>query len=157
MARDPKQVVAEFDRAVDEGDVLALEAVCHPEILTHSFGPAMPQGLAGMRTFVSQRKAAGASGRWINVVTVAEGEYVIQYGTRIQTWPGGPFRGFDVPAGTITRDSAFMFRVKDGRITDRWAIRDDLAMMAQLGAVHAPRPEQVPHGTITSWRDAPFD
>ena len=84
--------------------------------------------------------SSGASGRWTHVVTVAGGEYVIAYGTRIHNWPGGQFRGFDVPAGTITRDSAFMFRVKDGRITDRWAIRDDLAMMAQLGAVQPTLP-----------------
>ena len=152
-----KEVVAEFDRAVDEGDVDALGAVCHPHMVTHSFGPSMPQGLDGMRKFVSERSSSGASGRWTHVVTVAEGEYVIAYGTRIHHWPGGQFRGFDVPAGTITRDSAFMFRVKDGRITDRWAIRDDLAMMAQLGAVQPPRPEEVPHGTVTAWRDNPFD
>ena len=155
-ATDPKQVVAEFDRAVDEGDVDALEAVCHPHMVTHSFGPSMPQGLDGMRKFVSERSSSGASGRWTHVVTVAEGEYVIAYGTRIHNWPGGQFRGFDVPAGTITRDSAFMFRVKDGRITDRWAIRDDLAMMAQLGAVQPTRPEEVPHGTVTSWARQPL-
>lgn len=80
---DPKQVVAESDRAVDEGDVDALEAVRHPHMLTHSFGPSMPQGLDGMRTFVSERSSSGAGGRWTHVVTVAKGEYAIAYGTRV--------------------------------------------------------------------------
>ncbi len=155
--KDPRDVVAEFDRAGAEGDVQALDAVCHPDMVTHSFGPSMPQGIEGVRRFVARRTSSGAGGRWRHVVTVAQGEYVTQFGVRVQDWPGGPFRGFDVPGGTITRDSAFMFRVQDGLITDRWAIRDDLAMMVQLGAIEAPRPEQVAYGTITSWREQPFE
>jgi hypothetical protein len=156
-ANEPRDVVAEFDRAREEGDVETLDAVCHPDMLTHSFGPSMPQGIEGVRRFVGSRASSGGGGRWAHLVTVAEGEYVTQFGVRVQEWPGGPFRGFDVPAGTVTRDSAFMFRVQDGLITDRWAIRDDLAIMVQLDAVQARRPEEVPHGTLTSWRERPFN
>ena len=149
--RDPRDVVAAFDRAVDDGDVAALDAVCHPEMTTHSFAPNMPQGIAGMRRFVERSSAAGRAGRWEWVVTVCEGEFLVQYGTRTLDWPGGPFRGFDVPAGSVRRDCAFMFRIRDGLITDRWAIRDDLAMMEQLGAITAPRPGDVLQGTISTY------
>lgn len=153
---DPRQVVEAFDRAVETGDVEALDAVCHPDMLTHSFAPTMPQGIEGMRRFVQGRKALGSSGSWEQVVVVTDGEYVVQYGTRSFDWPGGPFRGFDVPAGHFQRDSAFMFRVQDGHITDRWAIRDDLMMLTQLGVVSPARPEEVKHGTVTSHRSEPF-
>lgn len=156
MTQEPKLVVKAFDRAVDEGDVAALDGVCHPDIITHSLSASMPQGIGGIRRFVANRKATGGVGHWEEVVTVAEGDYVVQFGTRSLDWPGGPFRGFDVPAGVFRRDCAFMFRVRDGLITDRWAIRDDLAMMAQLGAVTAPRPDQVMDGTVTSQRAHPF-
>ena len=66
---------------------------------------------------------------------VAEGDVVVQFGCREHIWPGGSFRGFDVPAGSYTRDVAFAYRLVDGRIAERWAIRDDLAMLLQLGAV----------------------
>jgi predicted ester cyclase len=59
---------------------------------------------------------------------------VVQFGTRELTWPGGSFLGFDAPAGAATRDVAFAYRFVDGRIAERWAIRDDLAMLRQLGA-----------------------
>jgi ketosteroid isomerase-like protein len=153
---DPRQVVAAFDRAVDAGDTEALDAVCNPDMVTHSFGPAMPQGIEGMRKFVQGRSAAGSDGRWEQVVVVTDGEYVVQFGTRSFDWQGGPFRGFDVPAGHFQRDSAFMFRVQDGLITDRWAIRDDVMMLTQLGAVIPSRPEEVRHGTVTSYRSEPF-
>lgn len=150
VGRDPRDVVAAFDRAVDDGDVAALDAVCHPDMTTHSFAPNMPRGIEGMRRFVERSIASGRAGRWEWVVTICEGEYLVQYGTRMLVWPGGPFRGFDVPAGSARRDCAFMFRIRDGLITDRWAIRDDLAVMAQLGALTAPRPDDVLQGTITA-------
>ena len=153
---DPREVVEAFDRAVDTGDHGALDAVCHPDMVTHSFGPNMPQGIEGMRKFVQSRRATGSAGRWEQVVVVANGEYVVQYGTRSFEWPGGPFRGFDVPPGQFQRDSAFMFRIQSGLITDRWAIRDDLMMLTQLGAVIASRPQEVGHGTVMSHRSEPF-
>ena len=38
------------------------------------------------------------------------------------TWPPG-----------LTRDVAFAYRLRDAHIAERWAIRDDLAMLQQLG------------------------
>jgi predicted ester cyclase len=66
------------------------------------------------------------------VVTVAEGEYVIQLGTRSGRWRGGRFRGIDIPGGHYRYDVAFMYRLRDGRIAERWAPRDDLGMILQL-------------------------
>lgn len=154
---DIRRVVETFDRAVETGDLVAIDAVCHPDMITHSLGPNMPQGIEGIREFVSRRKTTGGVGAWEHVVVVSQGDYVIQFGTRTWDWPGGKFRGFDVPPGHFIRDCAFMFRVRDGLITDRWAIRDDLAMMAQLGAVTPARPHEVMHGTVTSQRDRPFE
>jgi hypothetical protein len=59
-------------------------------------------------------------------------------GSREHDWPGGRFRGFDAPAGTYVRDTAFAYRLVAGRIAERWAIRDDLAMLLQLGAIRPP-------------------
>jgi predicted ester cyclase len=66
---------------------------------------------------------------------VAENDLVVQFGVREHDWPGGPFRGFDVPAGHCERDAAFMYRIAGGRITERWAVNDLLAMLVQLGAI----------------------
>jgi hypothetical protein len=46
--------------------------------------------------------------------------------------------GSDTPAGKYIRDAAFAYRLIDGRIAERWAIRDDLAMLLQLGALRPP-------------------
>ncbi len=72
MPLEPKLVVEAFDRAVDAGDVAALDEVWHPEIVTHSLGASMPQGIEGIRRFVANRKATGGVGHWEEVVSVAK-------------------------------------------------------------------------------------
>lgn len=67
---------------------------------------------------------------------VAEDDMVVQFSTRELIWPGGAFLGFEAPAGTAIRDMAFPYRLVESRIAERWAIRDDLTMLRQLGALH---------------------
>ena len=55
-----------------------------------------------------------------------------------QERPGGEFRGIYVPAGSYEREVAFIYRLQDSRIAERWAVRDDLGMMRQLGALTRP-------------------
>jgi hypothetical protein len=36
-----------------------------------------------------------------NVIVVGEHDLVVQFGVRQGTWPGGFFRGFDIPGGSL--------------------------------------------------------
>jgi predicted ester cyclase len=131
-----KAVVREFDDLGNGvGDLNRLDELCTPEMTNHALAPDRPQGIAGTREFLEGARRDVHPVRWIESHVVAEGDLVVQFGTREQDWPGGSFRGFDVPRGRCTRDTAFAYRLVDGRIAERWAIRDDLAMLLQLGAL----------------------
>jgi predicted ester cyclase len=134
-----KAVVEEFDQLGNRGgDLSRLDALCKPDIVNHALAPGRPPGLEGTREFLraAQRDVYGA--RWLESFMVAENNLVVQFGSREHHWPGGQFRGFDTPAGKYIRDTAFAYRLIDGRIAERWAIRDDLAMLLQLGALRPP-------------------
>jgi predicted ester cyclase len=134
-----KAVVEEFDQLGNRGgDLSRLDALCKPDIVNHALAPGRPPGLEGTREFLraAQRDVHGA--RWLESFMVAENNLVVQFGSREHHWPGGQFRGFDTPAGKYIRDTAFAYRLIDGRIAERWAIRDDLAMLLQLGALRPP-------------------
>jgi len=45
--------------------------------------------------------------------------------------------GIPAGPGSYVRDFAAMYRFEDGRIAERWAIREDLGMLKQLGAFDA--------------------
>jgi ketosteroid isomerase-like protein len=131
-----KAIVREFDEPGNgTGDLGRLEELCTPDMLNHALAPGRPAGLAGTRQFLQARHRRRHPARWIESHIVAEGDLVVQRGRREDLSTGGTFRGFDVPAGVYTRDAAFACRLADGRITERRAIRDDLAMLVQLGAL----------------------
>jgi predicted ester cyclase len=134
-----KAVVREFDEIGNGGgDLARLDLLCDVDMVNHALAAGRPQGLAGTREFLTAARRHQHPGRWVESFLVAEGDLVVQFGRRELEWPGGVFRGFVVPAGRCARDVAFAYRFREGRIVERWAIRDDLAMLQQLGAVSAP-------------------
>ena len=68
-------------------------------------------------------------------MVVADGDYIVQYGVRHGRWHGGRFMGFDAAPGDYSRGCAAMYRFESGQIAERWAMRDDLTMLRQLGAL----------------------
>jgi predicted ester cyclase len=131
-----KAVVREVDDLGSGiGDLDRLDALLTPDIKNHALAPGRPQGIAGTREFLENARRDLHSVRWIESYVVAEGDLVVQFGIREQDWPGGSFRGFHAPPGYFTRDTAFAYRLVDGRNAERWAIRDDLSMFLQLGAL----------------------
>lgn len=131
-----KRVVERFDAMLNTQELSQLDELCTPDMINHTLLPGRPAGLEGTREFLrtTGRKQWKAD-RWQRVTVVAEGDFVVQFGVREGHWPGGSFRGIDVPPGHYTRDFAVMYRLVDGRIAERWAVRDDLGMMLQLGAL----------------------
>ncbi|MGH2846471.1 MAG: ester cyclase [Thermoleophilaceae bacterium] len=135
-AEQNKAVVREFDDLGNGGgDLDRLDELCTPDMVNHALAPGHPTGIAGTRAFLEAARRDANPARWLESHIVTEGDMVVQFGVREHEWQGGSFRGFDVPAGTYTRDTAFAYRLVNGRIAERWAIRDDLAMLLQLGAL----------------------
>jgi ketosteroid isomerase-like protein len=138
--RENKAVVERFGEMVDGGDPNQLEILCAPDFVNHALAPGT-NGIEGTREFLSSPGRRAHGGRWVERVVVAERDYVIEYGVRAGNWPAGRFRGFHVPTGHYERDVAFVYRLRDRRIAERWEIGDDLGLMLQLGAV-LPTPER---------------
>lgn len=135
-----KQTLELFDRLVENCDADALNEICTAEMSNHALASHRPAGLEGTKEFLRECGSDPGRAAWMrtlhgrhDLLTIAEGDYVIQFGKRTGAWPGGQFRGHDIPAGDYELDVAFMYRFEEGRIAERWAIRDDLAMIEQLG------------------------
>src|SRR5689334_2587724 len=115
MSADNKRVIDRFNAVIEGGNLDELDELCTPDIVNHALVPRLrDKGLAGTKEFLG-RGAASTSGRtdpgkstWTQRSVVAEGDLVIEFGTREGNWPGGTFRGVEIPAGPYTRDVAFM-------------------------------------------------
>src|SRR6202140_1237064 len=131
-----KQVVDEFDRIPHTRGVERLDGLCPPDMVNHALAPGRPPGLAGTKEFLESGAGQSFQGdTWESLETIAEGYFVVQHGVRGGHWPGGPFLGFPTQPGDYRREVVFMYRLRDGRICDRWAVRDDLTMLRQLQAI----------------------
>ena len=129
-----RELIRRFDEAVAAGDVDALDELCSQDMVNHALAPGRPKGLEGTREFVRTGMPQFQADGWTDSVMVAEGDYVVQFGVRAGTWRGGPFLGVDAKPGPYSRHVAFCYRIEDGKIAERWAMRDDLTMLRQLGA-----------------------
>ena len=129
-----RELIRRFDQAVEAGDVDALDELCTQDMVNHALAPDRPKGLQGTREFLRTGWRQFHGDGWTDSVMVAEGDYVVQFGVRAGTWGGEPFLGFDVNAGPYSREVAFCYRIQDAKIAERWAMRDDVTMLRQLGA-----------------------
>jgi predicted ester cyclase len=131
-----KEILERFDALLGSDELSQLDEVCMPDMVNHALAPDRPQGLAGTREFLDTTgRRSFRDQTWDELTVVAEGPYVVQFGKRGGQWSGGPFLGIEAPAGPYSRDFMAAYRFADGRIAERWAIRDDLGMLRQLGAL----------------------
>jgi predicted ester cyclase len=137
-----KSIVERFDAILNNRDLDQLDELCGPGMVNHALAPSRPAGLEGTRQWLETEGRNFQSFTWKELFVVAEDDLVVQFGVRGHDWPGGRFRGFDVPAGHCERGTAFMYRIAGGRIVERWAVNDLLAMLLQLGAISAPSNER---------------
>lgn len=134
-----KKVVERFEELISSQELELLDELCTPDMVNHALAPTRQPGLAGTREFLATTgKTRFTTTTWPERFVVAEGDLVVWYGVRGGHWTGGELFGSDVPAGDYERGFAVMYRLVDGKIAERWAVRDDLGMLRQLGALAGP-------------------
>jgi predicted ester cyclase len=130
-----RAVVERFDALLGSEDLSELDDLCTPDMVNHSLASDRPKGLAGTRQFLAETGPRFGHDRWAGLQTVAEGALVVQHGMRGGNWQGGTVLGFDLQPGVYNREVVFIYRLQDARIAERWAVRDDLTMLRQLGGL----------------------
>ena len=132
-----KAVVRRFIHdGVIGGNMAVIDELCSPECVNHSAVPEARIGTAGLKRVVGFSRAAMPDQRWTNEMVVAEGDLVVIHGIREATWQAETFRGIATPKGKrIAVERVHIFRVRDGKIVEHWAVRDDLGLMKQLGVI----------------------
>jgi predicted ester cyclase len=96
--------------------------------------PEARHGTEGLEGVVGFSRAAMPDPRWTNEMLVAEGDLVVIHGIREATWQADAFRGLPTPKGKpVAVELVHIFRIRDRKIVEHWAVRDDLGLMKQLG------------------------
>src|SRR5215211_2678706 len=111
-----RRVLAEFDALLGAEDLAPLDRLCRADMVNHAIAADRPAGLAGTREFLETmgRRQMTHEG-WRELVDVAEGDYIVQFGVRRGRWHGGQFMGLEAAAGDYSRGFAAMYRFDGGQ------------------------------------------
>jgi lactoylglutathione lyase len=120
------------------GDAGAMDDLVAVDMVNHAAGP---QGRAGLRAILDVIETDIGPVEVDHHHLVAEGELVAHHMTmrghhRASTMP--LLAGTPATGQTVTWTYMHLWRVVDGQIVEHWACRDDLGLLAQIGAWPPP-------------------
>jgi len=131
-----KAVVRRFvDAVFNDHAADALYELVAPDIMNHVTGA---RGIEPFKNITMMLLTWAPDMRFTVEHMLAEGDDVMVYGTSGGTQTGEMrFRGRIIPPTNrpFSSHHVHIFRVRDGKITEHWAVRDDLGMLQQLGAM----------------------
>jgi predicted ester cyclase len=123
-----------WEEIVPNADIEALAEVIAEDLIDHSARPDEPQGLAGVRQTVVWLGTVFSDQRWDIHQVIGEGDTVVVYCT-LQGRHTGDLMGIPPTNCEVAVDYVHIVRFSDGKAVEYWSVRDDMALMRQLGAL----------------------
>jgi predicted ester cyclase len=130
-----KELVRAYTRAVfDQGDASAVDRYLAPTFLNHV------TGRSGTEDFKRLAAELADDPEQSNVIEfmVAEGDLVVAFMTIARTiHRDTTIFGYAIGGRgqSYTVHHVHIYRVTDGKISEHWALRDDIGMLRQLGVI----------------------
>jgi predicted ester cyclase len=132
---DNKAVVQDFYDGWNEGTI-DFERLVDPDVTNHQPDRDPETGLETFRRAIEGVMSAVPDSTWTILRLLAEGDFVVCHNRWAGTYGGTIFRGVPTPKDRrFSVEHIHIYRINDGRIAEHWVVRDDLAMMQQLGAL----------------------
>ena len=132
-----------FEKAFNQGDYAAIEALMAPGGITHTPVWGMPNNRTGLIHLIAGFRAAFPDLHCTVEDEVIEGNRIAAHWTLRGTHEG-PFLGSPPTGRTVEVQGIIFARTADGRIVENWILLDQLGMLQQLGIVPPPREVQAP-------------
>lgn len=125
-------VVAAFiDELFTAGDLSAVDRYLDPAMVDHDPPMGVVPGAEGMRQASLLMRAGCPDWRSERLHMVAQGDLVAEHFVASGTHRG-PLFGVEPTGGTLSLSGINLFRIRDGRIVERWGRLDELGLMRQL-------------------------
>lgn len=131
-------VVAAFiDELFSAGDLTAIDRYLDPAMVNHNPPLGAPAGPEGLRQAATMMRTGCPDWHSDRLHMVAQDDLVAEHFVASGTHTG-PLFGVEPTGATLTLAGINLFRVRDGRIVERWGCLDELGMLRQLGLVPGP-------------------
>ena len=134
-AEQNKQLVRRFYEEIDKGNIEVLDELVAEEYLDHSPAPfpGLPAGREGLKRAFKMFWEATPGYHKIEE-QIAEGDKVVTrlscYGRHEGDLPGAPRTGNDLHMTSIT-----IHRIANGKLVEKWAEKDVMSFLQQIGVL----------------------
>ena len=133
-----KNTVTEFiDALFTKGDLGAVDEYLAEDFVNHDPPSGVTADREGMRAAGAMFRAAFPDWHSDLGLLIGEGDLVVEQFTASGT-QRGEVMGVSATGRTVTLRGIQIFRVRNGRIVERWGRLDDLGLLSQLGLVNQP-------------------
>ena len=137
MTSDNKAIVKEFiDRLFSEGDLSAIDDLAAPDYVDNDPPFGADGTREGMRQVGAMMRAAFPDWRSEVHSLIAEDDIVVERFTASGTHKG-EINGVAPTDKVCSLAGINIFRVRDGKVVERWGRLDELGFLKQLGAIPA--------------------
>ncbi len=134
MGDDDRRAVERYWQAFNERDLSLLDDVIAEDYVNEAALPGTPPGPAGQAQVMERLWVAFPDARFAIEHLAQDGDTMVCVGTMSGTHEGELF-GIPGSGRPIAWRQVHIITVADGRATAHRAIRDDLGLMRQMGAV----------------------
>lgn len=128
-----ERVEALFNR----GEIERIEEFVTPDFVNHEAWPGEDPGFEGFRLRM-RRLHEAISQLNMEVHEVVAGGDLVAYRATLSGVHTGPLLGIPATGRSFSARHMHMLRMRDGRSSEHWAVRDDLGMLQQLGVIPTP-------------------
>ena len=120
------------DEVYNDNDLDVLDKLVAQDIINHSAVPEHQHGIEGFRHVNEWVRAAFSDVHYEIEDMIAEGDMVACRIT-VSGTQDGEFQGNPPTGKRFSVDHVHWHRLADGKLVERWAVRDDLGAAQQLG------------------------
>ena len=139
MSAEENKVVIRrlFDEVANGQDLDVLDELVAEDVVNHAATDEHKRGIGGFRHVVEWGHALMPDGRYELLDVIAEGD-MVACRVRVSGTMRGELFGIPPTGKRSTVEHVHWHRVVDGKLVERWAVRDDLGALIQLGIIDPP-------------------
>jgi predicted ester cyclase len=137
-AEENKAIILRFfDEVVNGQNLDVLDELVAEDVVNHSATDEHKRGIAGFRHVMEWGAALTPDGRYELLDMIAEGD-MVACRVRVSGTMRGELFGIPPTGKSFTAEHVHWHRVVGGKLAERWAVRDDLGTLIQLGIISPP-------------------
>ena len=126
-----------FDEVYNDQDFDVLDEMVAQDVVNHSATEEHKHGIEGFKYVMEWGAALMPDGRYEILDMIAEGE-MVACRVRVSGTMQGELFGVAPTGKSFTAEHVHWHRVAGGKLVERWAVRDDLGTLIQLGIIDPP-------------------